>query len=116
MTPEAEFRVRPGGREPVVTAQASGDVPPVAVKAAVYDAPATPSGRVVVLIERGAVMVIERFAVAMAAGDSSSVTATVNEAVPSVDGVPVIAPVAGLRINPVGKEPLETDHEYGCVP
>ena len=42
-------------------------------------------------------------------GDDESSTLTVNVEVPIVVGVPVIVPVEGFRLKPVGNEPVDID-------
>ena len=46
----------------------------------------------------------------------ASVTFAVKVDVPDAVGVPEIAPVEALSVNPAGSEPLLTLHEYGVVP
>src|ERR1035441_6830911 len=58
-------------------------------------------------------MVIDKAAVAEA--DALSVTRTVKLLDPAVPGVPDMVPPAA-RLNPAGKVPLATDHEYGGDP
>ena len=53
---------------------------------------------------------------AVFAGLLTSVARTVKLEVPAVVGVPVIAPVLGLRVRPAGRGPLRIDHVYGEVP
>jgi hypothetical protein len=53
--------------------------------------------------------VMDGFAVAVTAGSSESVTATVNELIPPADGRPLISPVVGTRVSPVGSEPSVID-------
>jgi hypothetical protein len=50
--------------------------------------------------------VIDRLAEAVLAGLLESVTVTVKLEVPELVGVPVIAPLEALRLNPAGREPL----------
>jgi hypothetical protein len=44
------------------------------------------------------------------------VTCTVNELVPAVVGVPVIAPVVAWSDSPAGSAPPITDQAYGGTP
>ena len=44
------------------------------------------------------------------------VAVTVKFVVPAADGVPEIAPVAGVRLSPAGSEPVLTLHVTGGVP
>jgi hypothetical protein len=50
------------------------------------------------------------------AGDAVSVAVTVKLKVPTVVGVPVIAPVLGFNVRPVGSAPLVTAQVTGAVP
>ena len=61
-------------------------------------------------------MRIEKLAVCETAGVSGSVTLTVMFEDTGVVGVPLIAPVATLNVNPAGKVPPVSDHVYGAVP
>ena len=49
-------------------------------------------------------------------GVAESVTVTVKAEVPDVVGTPLICPVAGFRVRPVGKAPTVTLQVYGVVP
>ena len=55
-----------------------------------------------------AVTVMLSGAIAVAGGDSESLTCTVKLAVPAVIGVPEITPLLALRVKPLGKLPLMT--------
>jgi hypothetical protein len=46
----------------------------------------------------------------------ASVALTVKVEVAAALGVPVMTPVLGLRLSPVGNVPLETDQVTGAVP
>ena len=60
-------------------------------------------------------IVIEKFAVAVCAGDAESVTVTTTLLlVPAAVGVPLMTPVEALIVNPAGW-PL-IDHVYAPVP
>ena len=52
----------------------------------------------------------------VAESEFASVTFTVKLLVPEPVGVPEIAPVPGVRVNPTGSVPDEMDHVYGSVP
>lgn len=67
----------------------------------------TPCGRVVVVICSGGLLtVILRFAVVLAGvGVCESVTLTVKFDVATTVGVPLIAPLDGFRVSPVGRLP-----------
>jgi hypothetical protein len=54
--------------------------------------------------------------VALCAGDPLSATFTVNENVPTADGVPVIAPVEEFNAIPPGSAPALMEYVYGGVP
>jgi len=77
-----------------------------------------PASEPVVTLSVGALMVMLRLAVAVLLGLSESVTVTVKLIGPTFGpvGVPVIAPVAALRVSPAGKLPVVTDHESGVMP
>ena len=73
-----------------------------------------PAGSDDVVIPKAAgLMVIDKAAVEEA--DALSVTRTVKLLGPAVLGVPDSVPPAA-RLNPTGKVPLATDHEYGGDP
>ena len=71
-----------------------------------------------VTLSGGALIEMLRFAFAVLAGFSESVTVTVKLLVPTCGpvGVPVIAPVAALSARPAGKLPVVTAHVYGEAP
>jgi hypothetical protein len=73
----------------------------------------SPPGNDVVVIVSPAVTVIERACVTVA--DMLSIALTVKFAVPTPDGVPLIAP-PGLSEQPAGNAPAEIDHVNGGVP
>ena len=54
--------------------------------------------------------------VALCAGDPLSANFTVNENVPTADGVPVIAPVEEFNAIPPGSAPALMEYVYGGVP
>jgi hypothetical protein len=54
---------------------------------------------------------IDSCAVALAGGDSASVTSTVKFEMPTVVGVPEMVPVPGSNDSPGGSDPWEMDHE-----
>jgi len=47
---------------------------------------------------------------------AASVTLTVNENAPAVDGVPLTSPVDGEMLSPAGSCPLEIENVNGAVP
>ena len=73
-----------------------------------------PAGsELVVIVSVAALIVMLRFALAVFAGDSESVTVTVKLIMPTCGpvGVPVMAPVDALSESPEGKLPVVTAHE-----
>jgi hypothetical protein len=65
---------------------------------------------VVILNAAGAVTVIERACVAVAAGEDESVTFTVKLlAASAVVGIPEMSPVVAFRLRPAGRAPAESD-------
>lgn len=61
-------------------------------------------------------MMIVQLTLCVCAGVAESVTWIVNENVPAVVGVPVIAPVVVFRVSPGGSEPEVTEKVYGVTP
>ena len=53
---------------------------------------------------------------AVAGGDSWSVTWTVKEKSPLAVGVPETTPVEAASLSPAGSEPCVTDQAYGLMP
>jgi hypothetical protein len=49
-------------------------------------------------------------------GELESVAVTVNAVLSTAVGVPVITPVAALRMSPLGRLPAVTAHATGAVP
>jgi hypothetical protein len=68
-----------------------------------------------VIVSRGLIVTVN-VCVADCGGLLLSVTRTVKFAVPTAVGVPLIAPVPALSVNPAGNAPALSDHAYGCVP
>ena len=101
--------VRPAGKLPELSDQLYGVVPPLAASEDEYAVFVTPPGNEEVAMCTGAaVIAILRFAVALCAAELASLTATVNDDVPAVVGVPLICP-ALLSVSPAGSEPELTD-------
>ena len=101
IAPLAASMLRPAGRP--VADQVYGVVPPVAATVALYAAPTTPPGSDVVVMDGGAMMVIDRLAVAVkCVGLVESVTVTATVLAPAVVGVPVMAPEEALIVSPAG--------------
>ena len=65
-----------------------------------------PDGNELVVIDKGDSMVMLRGAIAVAGGDSESLTCTVKFEVPLVAGVPEITPLLAFRVKPAGRLPL----------
>jgi len=102
----AVLSVRPAGSVPVVTAQVSAPVPPVATSVKLYAVPTVPGGRgeVVVIFNIGGAITNVAAKVAVCAGEPESVTDTVNELLPAVVGVPYKTPPL-LSVSPAGRVP-----------
>ena len=66
------------------------------------------AGKLVVVIWSGATIRTEVVPVALCCDALESFACTVNEKVPVVAGVPLIAPVEAFRLNPAGSEPAVT--------
>jgi hypothetical protein len=64
----------------------------------------------------GAARVMLNDLLAVVAGLLESLARTVKVKVPSPVGVPAIAPVAALRVRPVGNAPLVIAQVYGAIP
>lgn len=108
IAPVAEFKVNPAGNVPAVTLKL---VPPVALTWKLTDVPPVNVGGVVELIVGAGGMYTgalgdEIVPLNVWLDDPYVVVAvTVNEYVPAVVGVPVMAPVAGSSVNPAGSVP-----------
>jgi hypothetical protein len=119
MAPVPVLRLSPAGSDPEVTAHSTGAVPPVEVSIAPgYVTPNCPAGSaVVVTASVGPLTVMDSFFLAVTAvGLVESVAVTVNVEAPATEGVPEIAPVALLRLSPVGSFPEVTDQVTGGRP
>ena len=111
-------RVRPAVREPELSDQLYGVLPPLAESVAEYGllVCALDSDEVVICTgATEAAMVIVRLAVALCTGEVESLTFTVNDEVPAAVGVPLICPELP-RVSPAGREPELSDQLYGVVP
>jgi hypothetical protein len=84
-------------------------MPPEAAREAEYDRFATATGTLLLVIARGAAMMIVRFVVPVFFGDAESEHPTANFHVPTFDGFPVIAPVDELSLRPGGITPDPID-------
>jgi hypothetical protein len=99
----------PAGKVPVVTAHEYVGVPPLACTLKLYELFTVALGSVAVATANGAGLTLMlTCCVALIAGLPESVTFTVKVEVATVVGVPVIAPVPVLRLNPAGRVPAET--------
>jgi hypothetical protein len=101
MAPLEASMLNPAGSP--VADQVYGVVPPLALTGALYAIPATPPGNELVVIVGGAMMVSDRFAVAVKCdGLVESVTVIATVLTPAVVGVPLMAPVDAFKFNPAG--------------
>src|SRR5436190_10399886 len=62
------------------------------------------------MVKACAAIVILKALVVDWTGLPESVTRTVKLKAPATGGVPVIAPVLGFNVSPLGREPLASDH------
>ena len=83
-------------------------MPPVAATVRLYDVPTVPDVSDAVVTLTGEATAIDSARVALAPRLSSA--RTVNEAVPEVEGVPVMLPPL-VRTSPTGRDPALTLHE-----
>jgi hypothetical protein len=97
-----------------VTAHVNGEDPPDVVNVAEYADNAVPAGSVVEVIEGTTEINIDNCFEAVA--PTLSVTRKVISEFPSTVGVPLIAPVPGLRDNPTGSDPVVMVQFSGAVP
>lgn len=95
-------------------------MPPVTEKPELYGTPTSPvaaeqesaiGGGLVTLIKQA----LEAVAVSAEPPEESD-TWPVKEKRPGAVGVPVIAPVVGFNVRPLGKVPVEIEYEYGGTP
>src|SRR5258708_20063523 len=95
----------PRGRVPLVTVQRYGGVPPEAARVTEYPTLTDPPGSAagVVMTRFDAIFSVNAL---LALTDALSVTCTVKLNIPVLLGLPVIAPVAGLRLKPGGRAPV----------
>ena len=110
MIPVIGSMPRPAGRAPNRN-HANGIVPPLVAIGREYGAVAVPPGNEVVVMDSVGAIAIERAFESEA--PAWSATLIVKSAVPAVDGVPEIAPVAGSRASPAGSAPAVRDHVSG---
>ena len=109
IVPLVALNVRPAGSEPAVIDQWYGGVPPTAFKLAEYAVPIAPPDRVgaVVIVSAEITGSVNAFEVLT---ELLSVTVTVKAKLPTLVGVPVIAPLVGFSETPPGREPAVIDH------
>jgi hypothetical protein len=90
--------------------------PPLAETLALYGEPCIPFTKLVVVMERAGVTVIDRFAVTVCGVGLESFTCTMKLVVPVAVGLPVMAPVA-LIDKPAGNTlPLASEKVSGGLP
>jgi hypothetical protein len=114
IAPVEVTRDSPAGRLPVAIAQVYGLAPPVAASIWLYATLIVSAGRLDVVIVNGAMTAMDSACVA--AAPTLSVTFAVKLDVPVAVGVPVIAPVAAVRLKPPGRLPADIDQVMGAVP
>ena len=103
IAPVAAFRANPVGRLPVVTLKASAPVPPVAVTVWLYARLAVQFGNVTVVIDTpGLIVTVYAW---LAVCPNVSLAITVNVYVPAAVGVPLITPLAAVKLSPPGRLP-----------
>jgi hypothetical protein len=79
-----------------------------------YGVPSEPPGSdVVVIVSAGATVIVSAF---VELEPTLSTAWMVKPGAPAVAGVPVMAPLAELRLSPPGSDPAETDQVSGAVP
>ncbi|HEY3838650.1 MAG TPA: hypothetical protein VGL72_18860, partial [Bryobacteraceae bacterium] len=106
-------RLNPAGRDPVDSDHVYGGDPPVALSACEYATPVVPGGNEDVVIFRAGVLIVnDNWAVAET--DALSVTFTVKLDDAAAVGVPDMVPPE--RLNPGGRDPVDSDHVYGGDP
>jgi hypothetical protein len=118
MAPVETFRVKPAGREPLVSDQVYGEAPPVAVRVALYATAVCPLGKDEVEMTSAAAETVRvREALCVRAGLLESETLNVSGVLATdAEGVPVMAPVETFRVKPAGREPPVSDQVYGETP
>jgi len=114
MVPVLAFKLSPLGSDPVVIAQLSGGMPPVAINDVEYKLPVDPPGAEEVVIDKAEAITIESALVAVA--PAPSVARTVKLNVPDADAVPVMVPVPEFKVRPAGSAPEARDQTMGGIP
>ena len=107
IAPVEAFKFNPPDNAPTLIEYAYGVVPPLAVQVPEYPTPTcAPAGKLQANVNVGGATVKLLIAcVAACTGVPLSVALTVNDVVPDVFGVPVIAPVDVFKLNPPGNTP-----------
>ena len=105
----------PAGNAPAVNAHEYGVTPPAAVNCSEYGWLITPcaTGQAFVIATAEAITILQ---LNVAVWDAASVTRTVKMKFPFTEGVPLINPDSGVRLNPNGKSPDDTAQVTGAVP
>ena len=108
------MRLRPCGKRPVAIDHVKGAVPPLLATAREYGVPSEPPGNdVVEIVSACATVIVSGF---VEVEPTLSVARMVKPGAPAVVGVPVMAPLAELRLSPPGSDPADTDQTSGAVP
>jgi hypothetical protein len=111
LTVPSPERDNPGGKFPEETDHEYGGTPPVAVSVVFgYELFTAPLSRELLVITRGALIVMEKACTADCAGVLLSVTPTMKLKVLAATGVPLITPAVD-SISPLGNEPDSTYQE-----
>jgi hypothetical protein len=106
MAPVDEFSVRPAGRLPEVIEYVYGATPPVAFRLELYGTPTCPAVAAHASVGVATAIVMpHEFELVPAAVPRESTTCAVKGKAPGAVGVPVMAPVDGFSVRPVGKLP-----------
>jgi hypothetical protein len=99
------LRESPGGREPEVTAEVYGLVPPLGVMSWLYNLPMVADGRLGSIIVDGLTVMVYLCDPVKWLG-SASVAVILKSKIPAAVGEPVM--VLPVSVNPVGRKPLVT--------
>jgi len=115
ITPLVVFKLRPPGRLPLAIAHVIGAVP-VAARVWLYAVPTVPAGKEAVVIVGANGAELMTMLSALVAFPALLVALIVKLDVAAVVGVPLITPVAGVKLRPVGRLPTDIAHVIGAVP
>ena len=90
-------------------------MPPAAASVCEYALLTVPLGKpgAVVMVSADAIASVNDF---VAKPEALSSTRTVKPEFPELAGVPLMTPVAGFSVRPLGNDPRVMDHVYGEVP